>query len=400
MVEVNPISGINAINLFSIANQQTNQLDALSDIALTRGVDLYLKEDYKDAVKEFKRAIGLSPRSENALKAYDFLATTCLKLNDDEGAIKAYKSYLELAPSDRDIHSKLANLYYSLDKYTEAESEYKMALRLDPSSTTLLYSLGQVYLATERYDDAEDIFKRIISLSPNDYHGYYGLGLVYSKKGKYDEAIEEFNHSIKINKDFFYAYADLAYAYADKGEIDKAKEQVKILRNYDKNLASLVTDYIYEISLPRFLGVYTYSGFNTSLGPKTPLTELSSSLSEPNSSKEFVMNFIFSKDMDPASVQNPYNWRISRASGIASGGAYNWGLPIPSTEVKISPFPLRVVYDTESLTAHLTFKITQNSSADGTIDPSHIVFGFYGIDIYGKTMDPNGDEYSGISKII
>lgn len=394
------LSGISSVNLFSVANQQVNQLNALSDIALTKGVDLYLKENYKDAVKEFKRAISFSPRSENALKAYDFLATTYLKLDDAEGAIKAYKAYLELSPSERDIHIKLANLYYSLNKYSEAEREYKIALRIDPNSTTLLYSLGQVYLSSERYKDAEVIFRKIISLSPNDHYGYYGLGQVYSKKGKYDEAIREFNYVINLKSDFFYVYADLAYAYADNGEIDKAKEQIKILRNYDKNLVSLVSDYIYKISLPRFLGVYNYSGFNTSLGPKTPLTELSSSLSEPNSSKEFVMNFIFSKDMDVASVQNPYNWTISRASGTTPGGIYNWGLSIPSTEVEISPFPLRIIYDTESLTAHVTFKITQNSSGDGTIDPSHIVFRFYGKDIYGRSMDPSGDEYSGISKIV
>jgi tetratricopeptide (TPR) repeat protein len=393
------LSEINSISLFSF-NQQVNQLKALSNIALTRGVDSYQKGNYKDAVKEFKRAIGLSPRSENTLKAYDFLAITYLKLDDVDGAIKAYKAYLELAPSDSDIHTKLANLYYSLNRYTEAEGEYKKALRLNPNSIILQYSLGQIYLATERYKDAEVVFKKIISLSPNEYYGYYGLGQVYSKQGRYDEAITELSHSLNLKKDFFYAYADLAYAYVNKGEIEKAKEQVKILREYDKELANLVSNYIYEVSFPRFLGVYTYSGFNTSLGPRTSLTELSSSLSEPNSSKEFEINFIFSKEMDVSSVQNPYNWRISRASGILPGGAYNWGLQIPSTEIEISPFPLRVIYDTESLTAHVTFRITQNSSANGTIDPSHIVFRFYGKDVYGKTMDPTGDEYSGISKIV
>lgn len=397
---MDPLLGVNNINLFNITNQQAEQLSALSNIALARGVDFYQKENYKDAIREFKRGVSLSPRSENALKAYDFLATTYLKLNDAEASIKAYKSYLELAPSDRDIRVKLANLYYTVNKYSEAETEYKTALRLNPNSTDLLYSLGQVYLSTERYEDAEDIFKKIISLSPNGYYGYYGLGQVYNKKGKYDEAITEFLYSISLKKDFFFAYADLAYAYADKGEIDKAKEQVKILRNCDKDLASLVNEYIYKVSAPRFLGVYTYSGFNTSLGPGTPLTELSSSLSKPNSSKEFMMNFIFSKDMDVASVQNPYNWRISRASGKTPGGIYNWGLSIPSTEIEISSFPLKVIYDTNFLTAHVTFQITQNSSGDGTIDPSHIVFSFYGIDIYGRTMDPAGDEYSGISKIV
>jgi tetratricopeptide (TPR) repeat protein len=398
--KVDPISGASAASLFSAIPQQTSQLNTLSNIALSRGIDLYQKKSYEDAVKEFKRAIGLSPQSENALKAYDFLATTYLQLDKTEDAIGAYKSSLKLVPSDSDTHVKLANLYYSLNRYTEAETEYNTALSLNPNSTSILYSLGQVYLATERYNNAESIYNRIISLSPNEYSGYYGLGQVYSKQGKYDEAIREFSYVINLKKDFFYAYADIAYAYADKGEIDKAKEQVNILRGYNSSLADLVENYIYEISSPGFLGVYTFSGFNSSLGPRTLLTDMSSSFSTAGASKEFLMNFIFNKDMDVASVQNPYNWRISRASGGTSGGIYNWGLSIPSTEIELSPFPERVIYDPYTLTAQVTFQITQNSSANGTIDPSHIVFGFYGKDIYGKTMDPAADEYSGISKIV
>lgn len=398
--KVDSLSGARAASLFSAIPQQTAQLNTLSNIALSRGIDLYQKKSYEGAAKEFKRAIGLSPQSENTLKAYDFLATTYLQLDKAEDAIEAYKASLKLVPSDSDTHVKLANLYFSLDRYTEAETEYKTALGLNPNSTARLYSLGQVYLATERYNDAEAVFNRIISLSPNEYSGYYGLGQVYSKQGKYDEAIREFSYAINLKKDFFYAYADLAYAYADKGEIDKSKEQIKILSGYNKGLASLVNSHIYEISSPGFLGVYTFSGFNSSLGPRTPLTDLNSSLSTAGASKEFVMNFIFSKDMDAVSVQNPYNWRISRASAGAPGGAYNWGLSIPSTEIEISPFPRRVIYDPYTLTAQFTFQITQNSSADGTIDPSHVVFRFYGKDIYGKTMDPAADEYSGISKFV
>jgi len=397
--KVDSISGASAASLFSAITQQTAQLSTLSNMALSRGIDSYQNKNYEDAVKEFKRAIGLSPQSENTLKAYDFLATTYLQLDKTEDAIKAYKSALKLAPSDSDTHVKLANLYFSLNRYTEAETEYNTALSLNPNSTSQLYSLGQVYLATGRYNNAETVYNRIISLSPNEYSGYYGLGQVYSKQGKYDEAIREFSYVINLKKDFYYAHADIAYAYADKGEIDKAKEQVKILSGYNRGLAYLVQNYIYEVSSPKFQGVYTFSGFNSSLGPRTLLADMDSDFSTAGASKEFLMNFILNKEMDVASVQNPYNWRISRASAVTSGGIYNWGLSIPSTEIEISPFPRRVIYDPYTLTAQVTFQITQNSSANGTIDPSHIVFRFYGKDIYGKIMDPAADEYSGISKI-
>jgi len=68
------LSGVSASSLFSAIPLQTSQLNTLSNIALTRGIDSYQNGSYEDAIKEFKRAVGLSPQSENALKAYDFLA--------------------------------------------------------------------------------------------------------------------------------------------------------------------------------------------------------------------------------------------------------------------------------------------------------------------------------------
>jgi hypothetical protein len=43
------------------------------------------------------------------------------------------------------------------------------------------------------------------------------------------------------------------------------------------------------------------------------------------------------------------------------------------------------------------FSVSQNSTADGTIDPSHIKFSFNGKDATGMTMDPKANEYTGFS---
>ena len=80
-------------------------------------------------------------------------------------------------------------------------------------------------------------------------------------------------------------------------------------------------------------------------------------------------------------------------------GAYNWGMPASATDVVVPSLPASVVYHPETFSADVTFKITQNSEGNGTIDPSHILFRFYGIDAYGKAMDLTADEYSGISEI-
>jgi hypothetical protein len=132
---------------------------------------------------------------------------------------------------------------------------------------------------------------------------------------------------------------------------------------------------------------------------KTQVSALDSYLANANTSKTFTMKFSFSKEMDRDSVENRFNWKIARASGSGPGQAYNFGLPVPSTEISLSPYPDYVFYDSETLTATVYFTIHQNASADGTIDPSHIEFKFNGEDRYGYTMDPEHDQFSGFSKI-
>ncbi|MGD8676481.1 MAG: hypothetical protein PVG81_11810, partial [Desulfobacterales bacterium] len=87
------------------------------------------------------------------------------------------------------------------------------------------------------------------------------------------------------------------------------------------------------------------------------------------------------------------------SSGSGPGTAYNFGLPAPQTEVQPPPIPVNVYYDAEEMTATVYFKIQQNATADGTIDPSHIEFRFAGKDIFGLKMNPDFDQFTGFSKV-
>jgi hypothetical protein len=122
-------------------------------------------------------------------------------------------------------------------------------------------------------------------------------------------------------------------------------------------------------------------------------------LANANAAKTFTMAFQFDKDMDRESVENPLNWKISRTQGGGPGQAYNFGLPIPSTEVQIMPVPISVYYDADAKTATVQFNIQQNAFANGTIDPSHMEFTFTGKDRYGLAMDPLKNQFSGFSGI-
>ncbi|MGD9247107.1 MAG: hypothetical protein PVI60_04060 [Desulfobacteraceae bacterium] len=110
------------------------------------------------------------------------------------------------------------------------------------------------------------------------------------------------------------------------------------------------------------------------------------------------MVFQFNKQMDRESVENIVNWSIERSTESAPGLRYNNGVAPPSTEVNLPFFPTNVYYDENGMTATVLFSLTQNSTADGTIDPSHMVFSFKGQDADGNDMDVNYDQFMGFSK--
>lgn len=391
---------ISSANLFSALTQQPARMEALAKGALSNGIRLYQDGDYNGAAKEFRRSIGLSPASEDTVNAYDFLATAYLQLGKTHEALGAYQSALRLSPGRDDLHVKFGNILLEEKRFKEALKEYKAAVQWNPNSTANLYCLGQAYLSMGEFKDAEEIFRKITDLAPGDHGGFYGLGQTYYRAGEYEKAIDQFKKVLAIDEGFSYGYLDLGYVYADLGRIDEAFAQVNVLEEKDPSLAATLSRYIYRVAPPEFLIAYSDNGFGFTLGPRTPLSALDPSLATPDTSVQLSMKFIFNKKMDNASVENPFNWMISRASWGMNGGAYNYGLPVPATEVTLPAFPTLVTYDPENLKAEVFFTVTQNSSANGTLDPSHIIFRFYGQDAYGNSMNSSRDEFSGISKIV
>ncbi len=180
------------------------------------------------------------------------------------------------------------------------------------------------------------------------------------------------------------------------GEIEEASEIARNLERSEQDaLAATLRDYIRRVDPPRMLLALSGGSFPYPMGRGTPLIALGSYLATPNASKTLSIQIAFNKAMDRAAIENPANWRIGRAAGEGPGQAYNFGLPVPATEVLLPPLPVAVTWDDKNLTATVYFTVTQNATADGTIDPAHIEFRFLGQDTYGLRMNPRYDQFSG-----
>lgn len=393
------VFNVSTDNLFPTSSQKSATLDNLAQRALSAGLGQFTSQQYDLAITSFKRAASLSPLSDIAINAYDYMARAHLTKGETQAAIDAYNKALRIDPSRDDIHVQLGNLFTTQERADEARDQYELAVKYNPGAANR-YSLGQGYLRTGQYSEAARQFELVQQMDGKNPYGYFGLGQTYAKQGRYEQAVAAFKDAIGIKYNYWDAYSEMGYALADSGEIDAAQELVATLEPNDEALAALLNQYIFEKTKPRMTALYTselYAPFLSTLGPGTLVAGLSSYLANAGDEQTLSLVFQFDKPMDAASVENVFNWNISRAPGTGRGDGYNLNMALPATEVSLAQTPLAVYYDRQDLTATVLFTIRQNAGANGTIDPSHINFTFSGKDVLGLSMDSAADQYSGFS---
>jgi serine/threonine protein kinase/Flp pilus assembly protein TadD len=139
-------------------------------------------------------------------------------------AEREFKRAIEINPDNASAHFWYANLLTVTGRSDEAIAESKTAKELDPFSPLIVMNLGRAYYRAREYDKAIEYLKRMLEENPKNSSASYILGYVYLQKGMYDEAIEIFQNLSATRK--WLAAAPLGYAYARAG---RKAEALKIL---------------------------------------------------------------------------------------------------------------------------------------------------------------------------
>jgi tetratricopeptide (TPR) repeat protein len=385
------------LNVLAQSIDQSASRSKLAQYATLRASQLLKDKRQDDAVNAFKQVLVWDPQNETALT---YIGNIRLSQGKIPEAIDAFKALTKSQPSNADAMVKLGNAYLQDKQYAESEKIFKKASALNPNSPLADYTLGLQYLNTDRIKEAETQFLKVKRIAPADGNVHYSLGAVYNKQGRYDEAVTSLKTALSLKPNFPNANYELGVAYSNLGKDDLAQQQLTILKGASSSLAS---DLNFTLSKPKISGINDkLSTFVAGLGAGTPVFVLDPlNLVAAGGTKSFTVNIQFDTQMDQKSVQNLSNWNISRATG-GLGGYYNNSLngSAGGNEANIAPTPLSVVYNSYTKQATITFNVSQNSTGDATIDPSHIVFKFSGKDAFGRSMDKSGDQidsFAGVS---
>ena len=162
-----------------------------------KGIKYYEKENYNDALKDFKYAAWLDSNNGRILHA---LGSTYYHLDIQDEAQKTLqrtKYYF----NDRNIYRNLGLSYTQSGNYQEAEKEFRHAIYLDPKFTKTYIDLAYLYAIQKDYDRAIIEWNKTLEIEPNfseKYNVLYFIGLTYQKKEMPDKALEYFLQALQL----------------------------------------------------------------------------------------------------------------------------------------------------------------------------------------------------------
>jgi predicted Zn-dependent protease len=150
----------------------------------------------------------------------------------------------------------IANAYYGMKKYADANQYYKRAIELDSTFSTGKYNYAQSLLKINEFDTAclilEDLssqdsqntliltllgyayhsqkkddkalatFEKILSLSPDNATALYNSGIILWKTGKMEDAQKRFERAISLAPDDLDVVFNLGNLFFDLGNYEKA----------------------------------------------------------------------------------------------------------------------------------------------------------------------------------
>jgi tetratricopeptide (TPR) repeat protein len=197
--------------------------DDVGDLYLL-GNTYLMAQEYDNAIKTLSRVLVLQP---NHTDAQDRLRVANARKNLLP-KLDQYKNAALENPRNGSARANLADTYYALSMYAEAEVEYLKAVELEPKDSRLHGKLCVNYAESKQMEKAVACYQEAIKKDPNHVY-YFSLGHLLERLNKPDEAIAAYKQSLEKKPTFTMALYQLAGVYVAKRELRNAVEPLRKL---------------------------------------------------------------------------------------------------------------------------------------------------------------------------
>lgn len=113
-------------------------------------------------------------------------AHTLLSIPDVEGWREIYDRLIETAPAYTGYYTYMAEIYFSMRDYSEAETLVRRALRIRPNSGRLLRRLAEIHRIQGNKEIAADEYRKALMYRPTDYDTRQTLNELLGRKSPFE----------------------------------------------------------------------------------------------------------------------------------------------------------------------------------------------------------------------
>ena len=198
--------------------------------AVTRGDTLFAKEQYTEAVIEYRRAIQFDARYAEAHRK---LADTYLKVGDGGNAVREFVRAADLLPDDADLQIRVGNFLLAGGRFDDARVRAEQVLKTNSKSAAAHVLRGNALAGLKDLDGALTDMEAAIAEEPGKAVTYANLGVVQHLRGDATKAQEAYTAALQADP----ASVPIRLSYANYlivvKRIDEAEAQLKEAFNRD-----------------------------------------------------------------------------------------------------------------------------------------------------------------------
>ncbi len=140
------------------------------------------------------------------------------------GAIERYQEAVKLNPAYAEAWTGLAECFYALEEYGQADAMCDKALAYRSGDPGLLATKGFILIGLGKNEEASAVFGRVLSAWPNDVNARFGLAELEVASGRVSSAAGHYREALRRSPENRKALLSLALTSREAGNAALARE--------------------------------------------------------------------------------------------------------------------------------------------------------------------------------
>ncbi len=189
----------------------------------------HILKQHDASFKTLDKILKLDP--QNA-EAYFMMGLNLREINEQDRAIDAFQTAVEIDPDLKDAWILLGDLFAAQDNPI-ALRYYDNAIRLDSTSIDYIYAKANYLHQQGNLEESQTLYQKVLLLDPQNANAYYNIGLLYMEQDSLVRGAEHFKLATQTDPLFVMAYFYRGVAAEEMGDVTAAKgfyEQVLTLQ--------------------------------------------------------------------------------------------------------------------------------------------------------------------------